>query len=308
MAISDIFNTFVMQPMLNVLLLLYSFLGGQFWLAIIIFTIVVRLLMTPLTLPQQRSAKKMQELQPRLKELQAKYGKDRERMAQEQMKLYKEAGANPLGGCLPMLVQFPIWIGLYQSIIHALGHQPLQLLGLSQYLYGFVQPLIWPKVPLNRFFLGMDLSLTPGAIGAAAYALPILVAFTMWLQSKMTMTPAADPQSASMNQTMTTMMPLMFGFFSLQFAAGLSLYFLVSNVISIVTQGFISGWSGLAFWKNMSFGGLLGGPRPAPTQAGGRPTAGGSSQATRGTRPAAGGNVGGNTSGTTRKKKRRRKR
>jgi hypothetical protein len=67
---------------------------------------------------------KMQVLQPRLKELQQKYGKDREKLSQEQMKLYKEAGVNPMGGCLPLLVQFPIWIGLYQSIIQALGHQP----------------------------------------------------------------------------------------------------------------------------------------------------------------------------------------
>jgi YidC/Oxa1 family membrane protein insertase len=307
LGIGDIFNTFIMQPMLNILLVLQSVLAGQFWLAIIVFTILVRLVMMPLTLPQQKSAKKMQELQPRLKELQAKYGKDRERMAKEQMALYKEAGANPLGGCLPMLVQFPIWIGLYQSIIHALGHQPLQLLGLSQYIYAPLQSLVWPQVPLNRFFLGMDLSLTPSFIGGVlAYAFPVLVAFTMWLQSKMTITPSADPQSASMNQSMTTMMPLMFGFFSLQFALGLSLYFIVSNVFSIVSQGFISGWEGLAFWKGMSLGGLLGGGRrPAPGQSGSS-----SSQVTttRSARQVTGGNTGGTESGVTRKKKRRRKR
>jgi len=313
LAITDLFNTFIMQPMLNILLVMYSVLWEQFWLAIIVFTIAVRILMTPLTLPQQRSAKKMQALQPQLKELQAKYGKDREKLSKAQMELYKEAGANPLGGCLPMLVQFPIWIGLYQSIIQALGHQPLQLLGLSQNLYPFLQSLIWPAVPLNRFFLGMDLSLTPQAIGAVAYTLPILVAFTMWLQSKMTMTPGADPQSASMNQTMTTMMPLMFGFFSLQFSAGLSLYFITSNVISIVTQGFISGWEGLLFWKNMSLGGLLGGRRPAQAPSSGRSEGGSSSSgsqgtASRATKQVASGNVGGTTSGTTRKKKRRRKR
>jgi YidC/Oxa1 family membrane protein insertase len=162
-------------------------------------------------------------------------------------------------------------------------------------------------VPLNRFFLGMDLSLTPQAIGAVAFALPVLVAFTMWLQTKMTMTPGADPQSASMNQTMTTMMPLMFGFFSLQFATGLSLYFIVSNVISIITQGFISGWEGLLFWKNMSLGNLLGGRRPAQAPSGSS-SSGSQSTASRGTKQVASGNVGGSTSGTTRKKKRRRKR
>jgi YidC/Oxa1 family membrane protein insertase len=257
LGIGDIFDLAILQPMLNALLWLYSVLGEQFWLAIIVFTIVIRGVMTPLMLPQQRSAKKMQELQPKLKELQKKYGKDRERMSQEQMKLYKEAGVNPMGGCLPMLIQFPIWIGLYQSIIRALGYQPLQLLDLSKNIYPFMQGA-WAMVPLNRFFLGMDLALTPQQLGGLTYALPILVAFTSWLQTKMT-TPAGggEGQAAGMGQSMTLMMPLMFGFFSLNFSTGLSFYFIVSNIIGIVTQGFISGWEGLLFWKGFSLSNLL---------------------------------------------------
>jgi YidC/Oxa1 family membrane protein insertase len=258
--------------MLNALLGLYALMGGQFWLAIIIFTVVIRVLMTPLMLPQQRSAKRMQELQPKLQEIQKKYGKDREKLAQEQMKLYKEAGVNPMGGCLPMLVQFPIWIGLYQSIIQALGYQPLQLLGLSGNIYQWMQDLfgIWSTVPLNRYFLGMDLALTPQQIGGLTYLLPILVAFTSWLQSKMMgTTTAGEGQAASMGQSMTLMMPLMFGFFSLNFSTGLSFYFIVSNIIGIITQGFISGWEGLLFWRGMSLSSLLpGGARPAPETKG----------------------------------------
>ena len=256
-SITDIWTVAILQPMLNALLWLYSVLGEQFWLAIIVFTIVIRGLMTPLMLPQQRSAKKMQEIQPKLKELQKKYGKDRERMSQEQMKLYREAGVNPMGGCLPMLVQFPIWIGLYQSIIQALGYQPLQLLSLSGNIYPFMQS-VWAAVPLNRFFLGMDLALTPQQLGGLTYALPVLVAFTSWLQTKMT-TPAGggDGQAAGMGQSMTLMMPLMFGFFSLNFSTGLSFYFIVSNIIGIITQGFISGWEGLLFWKGFSLSNLL---------------------------------------------------
>lgn len=263
MGITDIWTVAILQPMLNALLLLYSVLGEQFWLAIVIFTVVIRLLMTPLMLPQQRSAKKMQELQPKLQELQKKYSKDREKLSQEQMKLYKEEGVNPMGGCLPMLVQFPIWIGLYRSIIQALGHQPLQLLDLSQNIYGGLQNLIWPLVPLNRYFIGMDLSLTPQQLGGLTYALPIFVAFTSWLQTKMA-TPSMSSggggdQAASMNQSMTMMMPLMFGFFSLNFSTGLSLYFVISNIIGIITQGFISGWEGLLFWQNMDLSRLFGG-------------------------------------------------
>ncbi|MFC2031042.1 YidC/Oxa1 family membrane protein insertase, partial [Chloroflexota bacterium] len=97
---------------------------------------------------------------------------------------------------------------------------------------------IWAAVPLNRFFLGMDLALTPQQLGGVTYALPVLVAFTSWLQTKMT-TPASSggAQAGGMNQSMTMMMPLMFGFFSLNFSTGLSFYFIVSNIIGIITQG-----------------------------------------------------------------------
>jgi YidC/Oxa1 family membrane protein insertase len=299
-SITDIWTVAILQPMLNALLWLYNVLGDQFWLAIIIFTVVIRGLMTPLMLPQQRSAKKMQELQPKLKELQKKYGKDRERMSQEQMKLYREAGVNPMGGCLPMLVQFPIWIGLYQSIIQALGYQPLQLLNLSQNIYPFMQS-VWAAVPLNRFFLGMDLALTPQQLGGLTFALPVLVAFTSWLQTKMT-TPAGggDGQAAGMGQSMTLMMPLMFGFFSLNFSTGLSFYFIVSNIIGIVTQGFISGWEGLLFWKGFSLSNLL--TPGAKAQPGSKGT---TSQQTEST-PS--GSQKGSQSGKKKRKKRRRKR
>lgn len=308
MGITDIWTVAILRPMLNALLGLYTLLGGQFWLAIIAFTVIIRGLMTPLMLPQQRSAKKMQELQPKLQELQKKYGKDREKLSQEQMKLYREAGVNPMGGCLPMLLQFPIWIGLYQSIIQALGFQPLQLLSLSKNIYGWMQEWlgIWAAVPLNRYFLGMDLALTPQQLGGLTYALPIFVAFTSWLQSKMTTSPTTGGsdggQAASMTQSMTLMMPLMFGFFSLNFSTGLSFYFIVSNVIGIVTQGFISGWEGLLFWKGFSLSNLLsGGARSRAASSG--------QQSSRSASTTSAGSQKGKTSGrTSRKKKRRRKR
>jgi YidC/Oxa1 family membrane protein insertase len=288
--------------MLNALLGLYTVLGGQFWLAIIFFTVIVRVIMTPLMLPQQRSAKKMQELQPELQALQKKYAKDREKLAQEQMKLYREAGVNPMGGCLPLVIQFPIWIGLYQSIIQALGHQPLQLLNLSQNIYPFMES-ISAQIPLNRYFLGMDLSLTPQQLGGLTYALPVLVAFTSWLQTKMTTVSSGggEGQAASMNQSMTLMMPLMMGFFSLSFSTGLSFYFIVSNIIGLITQGFISGWEGLFFWRDMSLSSLLGGR--GGSQGSASQKAGSTSQAT-----SAGSGKGSQSGSKKRKKKRRRKR
>jgi YidC/Oxa1 family membrane protein insertase len=121
---------------------------------------------------------------------------------------------------------------------------------------------IWFAVPLNRYFLGMDLALTPQQLGGLTYALPVLVAFTSWLQSKMTTSPGGgEGQGASMTQSMTLMMPLMFGFFSLNFSTGLSFYFIVSNIIGIITQGFISGWEGLLFWRGLSLSN-----QPAPSK------------------------------------------
>ena len=299
-SITDIWTVAILQPMLNALLWLYNILGDQFWLAIIVFTVIIRGAMTPLMLPQQRSAKKMQELQPRLNELKKKYGKDRERMSQEQMKLYKEAGVNPMGGCLPMLVQFPIWIGLYQSIIQALGYQPLQLLNLSGNIYPFMQG-VWAAVPLNRFFLGMDLALTPQQLGGITYALPVLVAGTSWLQTKMMGTPGGgDSQAGGMGQSMTLMMPLMFGFFSLNFSTGLSFYFIVSNIIGIITQGFISGWEGLLFWKGFSLSNLLTpGAKASPASS--------KQTTTKQTEPKPAGSQKGSQSGRKRRKKKRRR-
>jgi len=301
--ITDIWTVIILRPMINALLGFYTLLGDQFWLAIIVFTVLIRAAMTPLMLPQQRSAKKMQEIQPQLQALQKKHGKDREKLSQEQMKLYKEAGVNPMGGCLPMLVQFPIWIGLYQSIIQSLGYQPLQLLGLSGNIYGWMHEFlgIWSAVPLNRYFLGMDLALTPQQLQGLTYALPVLVAFTSYIQSKMTTSPAtADSQAGGMNQSMTMMMPLMFGFFSLNFSTGLSFYFIVSNIIGIITQGFISGWEGLLFWKGFSLSSLLGGgSRPAPQEKETKEVKSQSAKSQKGTQSG---------SKKRRKKKRRRKR
>ena len=110
--------------MLNFLVLLSHVLFSNFGLAIIALTIIVRLIMLPLTLRQIRSSKAMSTLQPKLQEIQKKFGKDRQRLQQEVSKLYKESGMNPMGCLLPMLMQLPIWIALYQSILKAVATSP----------------------------------------------------------------------------------------------------------------------------------------------------------------------------------------
>ena len=125
----------------NVLLFIYNLVGQNFGIAIILFTILIRLLTHPLMVQQIKGSQGMQNLQqdPRYQEMQKKYKDDKEKLAQEQMKVYKELGINPLGSCLPLIIQFPIMIGLYQSITRAMASAPIQLLNLSRDLYSFIQ-------------------------------------------------------------------------------------------------------------------------------------------------------------------------
>ena len=120
----------IINPMVNTLLWIYSILIENFGLAIIVFTMLVRLITYPLTAKQMKSTSAMQDLQKSKKwqDIQKKYKDNREKLSQEQMKLYQEEGVSPFGSCLPTLIQFPVIIGLYQSIIRALAVTPIQLL------------------------------------------------------------------------------------------------------------------------------------------------------------------------------------
>jgi YidC/Oxa1 family membrane protein insertase len=141
--------------------------------------------MYPLTIKQLRATKAVQALQPKLAELQKKYGKDREKFAKEQMRLYKESGVSPAGCLLPMLIQLPVWIALFWSIMRLLAVTPEQFLGLSQYLYSW--SVVYSMVPLGNSFLGLNLAEGNILVG-------IIVGVTMWLQQKMVVTPSADPK------------------------------------------------------------------------------------------------------------------
>lgn len=230
----------ILNPFVTLMALLYSALSNNIVLAIVVFTILTRIAMYPLFARQQRSTKQMQEIQPQLKKLQEKYKNDREKLAQEQMELYRKYGINPLGGCLLLLVQFPIFIGVYQAINFALASSPYQLVDLSQRL---LIPDLARLIPIENTWLGMDLTLPPTVNPTYALVLPLLVMVTTWLQTKMTLPqtkpsedgqPSQPDQAQAMTQSMTTVMPLMFGMFALSFSVGLSIYFIVSNVVGIV--------------------------------------------------------------------------
>ncbi len=229
----DIWSLVALDPLLNSLIALSTIVGNNFGLSIIVLTVVVRVILFPLTLKQTQSTKAMQSLQPKLQELQKKYGRNQQKLQQEMMRLYKEAKINPLGCMWPMLIQFPIWIALYQSIMRALASTPESLLDLSRHLYSW--PMVTQAIPLNENFLWLALS-------RPDMYLAILVGITMWVQQKMVTPPPTDPRQQSMNQITTLMMPLMFGMFSLSFPSGLSLYWAASNLVGIIMQYFIGGW------------------------------------------------------------------
>lgn len=254
---------FLLNPFITILALLYSLFGNNIVLAITALTVVIRLATSPLLLQQQKSTEGMQVLQPQLKKLQEKYKGDRERLSQAQMELYKEYKINPLGGCLPLLVQLPILFALYGAITYGLGATPYQVVDLSGRL---LIPGLDNLVPLDKLWLGLDLTQPPTVAGfnIAAIILPLLVLVTTWLQSKLTI-PPVDPAdknnpTASMTRSMTTIMPLMFGFFALTFSVGLSIYFIVSNVVGIIQYTLL----GKAHWNQVL-------PGRAPAKVAGKP-------------------------------------
>ena len=235
----QIWGTVIVQPMINSLIFLYSVAFSNFGIAIAIFTIAIRGVMMPLTVKQSKQMKAMSALQPKIKGIQSKYSNDKKRQSQETMKLYKEQGVNPIGCLGPMFIQMPIWIGLYQAIIKTVPSTPESLVGLSTNLYSWM-PMVKDVIPLDSSFLWLNLA-RPDTLPV----LPIMVGVSMFLMQKMTMMPAADDKQASTNKMMLWMMPLMFGFFSMQFPSGLALYWVISNIVGIVIQGFITGWDPL---------------------------------------------------------------
>jgi YidC/Oxa1 family membrane protein insertase len=234
---TDLWYLIIVDPMLNGLISISALLPKQvqFGLAIILLTIIVRLVLLPVSLRQLKSTKAMQSLQPKMQEIQKKYSKNKQKLQQETMKLYRESGVNPVGCMGPMLIQFPVWIALYQSIMKALATTPENLLDLSHRLYSW--QIVSQALPLNNHFLWLDLSST------GDFFLAILVGGSMWVQQKMTTPPSADPKQQSTSQSMQIMMPFMFGAFVLMFPSGLAIYWLASNFIGIATQYFLGdGW------------------------------------------------------------------
>ncbi|XKM13912.1 membrane protein insertase YidC [Orbaceae bacterium ac157xtp] len=197
---------FLSQPLFHLLKLIHSFVGN--WgIAIIITTFIVRGILFPLTRAQYRSMARMKLLQPRIAELKERYGNDRQKLGQETMAMYKREKVNPMGGCLPLFIQMPIFLALFYMLGNSieLRHAPFAL---------WINDLSAPD---------------------PYYILPLLMGATMFLIQKMSPTAVADP----MQQKIMTYMPLIFTVFFLWFPSGLVLYYTVSNLFTIIQQRII---------------------------------------------------------------------
>lgn len=204
---------------------IYEYVPNYGWV-IILVTILVRLVTAPLLGRQMRSMRKMstqmQALKPRLDEVKEKYGDDRQRMSEETMKAYREAGVNPLGmlgGCLPLFLQFPVFIGLFYALQGSIELRQAPFIGWIDDL----------SVPEALFMIpGLDLPLR---------VLPLIMGASMWLQQKLTPQTSMDP---AQQQMMMTLMPVMFTVLFYQFPSGLVLYWMVSNLLAIAHQSWIN--------------------------------------------------------------------
>jgi YidC/Oxa1 family membrane protein insertase len=228
-------------------LIWFSSLTGNVALGIVIFTIIARLVILPLTLTSIRSSRRMQELQPMIKELQRKYGKEPQKLQEETLKLYREYKINPVGGCLPLLLQLPIFFGVYQAVYHIMV--PEQRAFLSA---GAAEMLADPNTAalFSQRLLGIIDYGTP-AFGAAGFAgviylvLPVLSVLFQLVQTVMATPRVQDPQQKAMTQMMM-FMPLVFGYIAFTFPQGAVLYWVVSSIVGVIQQYFTSGWGSLA--------------------------------------------------------------
>jgi YidC/Oxa1 family membrane protein insertase len=240
-------NTFHMNIFVDFFSSILSFIDSgtnNLGLSIIIFTVLIRLVLLPLTIPSIKSSKKIQELQPEIKKLKEKHGKDKQALALAQAQLYKSYNINPLAGCLPQLLQLFILIVLYQAIMDLFNH---------------------PERNYNLEFLWVTLSQRD-----VTYIMPIIAGVTQFLLSVMiipaTHTRDIAPNEAgskenqkeediaemavTMQQQMMYLMPVMTTVIAISLPSGLALYWIVGTVFTVVTQYFVSGWGGLAvFWN-----------------------------------------------------------
>jgi YidC/Oxa1 family membrane protein insertase len=263
--IGALFNYIFTYPIFNGLVLL-DHLFGDFALSIVVLTVIIKLILFPLTLQQLRSTKAMQALQPQIADLRKKFGKDQQGLAAATQSLYKEYGVNPLAGCLPLVIQLPVLYGLFYALNGIVRQNSLRV--INSQIYPFVPKFIaMPNLTFTWFsWLSFLHPLLPGVHWSfplnqpdPTHILPILAGLATFISLRMSQPKAVAPSqkkssSASSStadvsaQTMKTMqyvMPLFTAFIGWSFPAGLALYWTVSSVFQAVQQYFVTGWGSL---------------------------------------------------------------
>jgi len=251
-------NSLLVHPLMAIALVAYSFVH-DFGIAIILVTIAIRLAVYPLYKTQIRSQRAMQELAPVMSDLKKKYPKDRQRFAEEQMKLYKERGVNPAAGCLPLVLQLPILFALYSALLQlgcGLGRSGNDCPGLShdeaEMIMGFLGSVFSNPIAPGGF-LDTTAHWLPWITRGLQhpdpfFILPVVAGAAQLIASVMAM-PAKPVQSDDPNQKMFQSMaytfPLMTVFLGAQFPSGLTLYWIATTTFQIVQQYFVSGWGQL---------------------------------------------------------------
>jgi len=252
------FDVFLTNPILNLLIAIYKVLEalnfpGSLGFAIILLTSVIRFALWPLTSSQLKSTQKMAELKPHLQRIKSEHGHDKVKHQEEVTKLYKEHGVNPLAGCLPLLLQIPVFIALYNVLLKTVQFQGDLLTTINSKLY--FSALHLSKIP-DTSFLGFNLADKPNQwqeLGFIILIFPVFTGLTQLIQSKMIATASPKPQKtgdgkqdledsmAQVQSQMTLIMPLMIAFFSYGFPLGLSLYWNTFTIIGIIQQYVIAG-------------------------------------------------------------------
>lgn len=233
-----LFQTLILQPILNLLIWLYNVLpGNDIGLAIIVLTIIVKIILYPFSAAQIKQQRALQELQPKMAEIRKRLKDDKDAQAKELMALYKQEKVNPASSCLPLLIQLPVFIGLFEALRDGLASRGLQLL----------YPFVANPGSINIMFLGIvDLS-------KPNYVLAILAGVVQFWQSWQIMrkpsaaTPPPDEvkdsegakdedMAAMMNKQMMYMMPIVTVFIGFSFAGGLTLYWMVMSLFTVAQQ------------------------------------------------------------------------
>lgn len=264
---------YILTPVLGPVLRFIYNLVNNYGLAIILFSIVIKLILFPLSIKQYKSTAAMKKIQPELNKLQKKYGNDKEKLQKEQMALYEKYGINPMAGCLPTLIQMPILFALYRVIMMPLtyisGISEDKVTAVAEVLKLDTKTLAANQIKLTEMlnnsatlekvkdiipsfsqidfsFLGLNLSETPhfgvpkSAAEAALWIIPILAGVTSLLSSvamnKMSGMPQGSEQQSSQMKAMTYMMPLMSVYFCFILPAGMGIYWIINNVIAIAQQ------------------------------------------------------------------------